>query len=396
MKIELSMKKRKRDFSIRYLLCLFLFVIIIIINLIPSSSGNNNNNNEKQNDDIIFTTQYIPATYTTTSREGKKLYDQILHIDPNVMMFQTGNFNLVKKIITAKSCLQYRHGGLINCFHPDKFDVIDSYILNPIENGFSIGVAMVNVVYVRENDRKKEEEKNLIVFANIMLNHVPSKSSLQVKDTIFAKKFASRIEDFMMDDVRNGNNLNFLYSFYLNKTQPILPKLYQDLRPGNLEKQKHKSIFRFKSYHLKSSRATDSKLNGICGKFSLISMKTAARIVNTDDDDSSVNNKDKVDGTEEIYPLLYDLFLSVKRASNIRLQLLNNLLALHDDELHTKLIPLDLKNSLNIMQEHLVNLSTSIFNIISSSRLFLIKGGTATDNVDRSIKNYVNIKKDEC
>ena len=99
------MKKRKRDFSIRYLLCLFLFVIIIIINLIPSSSGNNNNNNnnEKQNDDIIFTTQYIPATYTTTSREGKKLYDQILHIDPNVMMFQTGNFNLVKKIITAKS-----------------------------------------------------------------------------------------------------------------------------------------------------------------------------------------------------------------------------------------------------------------------------------------------------
>ena len=102
LKIELSMKKRKRDFSIRYLLCLFLFVIIIIINLIPSSSGNNNNN-EKQNDDIIFTTQYIPATYTTTSREGKKLYDQILHIDPNVMMFQTGNFNLVKKIITAKS-----------------------------------------------------------------------------------------------------------------------------------------------------------------------------------------------------------------------------------------------------------------------------------------------------
>ena len=219
---------------------------------------------------------------------------------------------------------------------------------------------------------------------------------MQVKDTIFAKKFASRIEDFMMDDVRNGNNLNFLYSFYLNKTQPILPKLYQDLRPGNLEKQKHKSIFRFKSYHLKSSRATDSKLNGICGKFSLISMKTAARIVNTDDDDSSVNNKDKVDGTEEIYPLLYDLFLSVKRASNIRLQLLNNLLALHDDERHTKLIPLDLKNSLNIMQEHLVNLSTSIFNIISSSRLFLIKGGAATDNVDRSIKNYVNIKKDEC
>ena len=123
---------------------------------------------------------------------------------------------------------------------------------------------------------------------------------------------------------------------------------------------------------------------------------TAARIVNTDDDDSSVNNKDKVDGTEEIYPLLYDLFLSVKRASNIRLQLLNNLLALHDDERHTKLIPLDLKNSLNIMQEHLVNLSTSIFNIISSSRLFLIKGGAATDNVDRSIKNYVNIKKDEC
>ena len=110
----------------------------------------------------------------------------------------------------------------------------------------------------------------------------------------------------------------------------------------------------------------------------------------------SNKKKDKVDGTEEIYPLLYDLFLSVKRASNIRLQLLNNLLALHDDELHTKLIPLDLKNSLNIMQEHLVNLSTSIFNIISSSRLFLIKGGTATDNVDRSIKNYVNIKKDEC
>ena len=36
-------------------------------------------------------------------------------------------------------------------------------------------------------------------------------------------------------------------------------------------------------------------------------------IVNTDDDDSSVNNKDKVDGTEEIYPLLYDLFFSVKR-----------------------------------------------------------------------------------
>ena len=50
----------------------------------------------------------------------------------------------------------------------------------------------------------------------------------------------------------------------------------------------------------------------------------------------------------------------------------------------------------NNMQEHLVNLSTSIFNIISSSRLFLIKGGAATDNVDRSIKNYVNIKKDEC
>ena len=90
-------------------------------------------------------------------------------------------------------------------------------------------------------------------------------------------------------------------------------------------------------------------------------MKTAARIVNTDDDDSSVNNKDKVDDTEEIYPLLYDLFFSVKRASNIRLQLLNNLLALYDDERHTKLIPLDLKNSLNIMQEHLVNLSTSIF-----------------------------------
>ena len=78
LKIELSMKKWKRDCSIRYLLCLFLFIIIIIIiNLIPSSSGNNNNNNEKQNDDIIFTTQYIPATYTTTSREGKKLYDQI-------------------------------------------------------------------------------------------------------------------------------------------------------------------------------------------------------------------------------------------------------------------------------------------------------------------------------
>ena len=44
-----------------------------------------------------------------------------------------------------------------------------------------------------------------------------------------------------------------------------------------------------------------------------------AFVVNTDDDDSSVNNKDKVDGTEEIYPLLYDLFLSVKRASNLSL-----------------------------------------------------------------------------
>ncbi len=79
------------------------------------------------------------------------------------------------------------------------------------------------------------------------------------------------------------------------------------------------------------------------------------------------------------------------------LELLKTLLSFHDEDY--KSISTALQKSLNTMQEHLVNLSTAVFDMIASGRAFFIKGMSIIGNSFRDNNKNIKLKevaREEC
>eukprot|EP00943_MAST-04B_sp_MAST-4B-sp1_P007871 g7871.t1 len=323
---------------------------------------------------------------------GRALYKNIKAINPSVMMFQSENLKVVNKIIKFIDCENYSFGALINCFDPKRYDILHTFIINPIDKGFGIGVGVINIVKLRTNNMESKQE--VFVFANIILNYANSK--FKSRETEYIKIFAENIESMSsMED----SNMNFIYSIYLNQTQPMIPAHYNDLRPGNLENVKHKVIFKFNRwsgssnvYHLKSSRATDNFFFGISGKFSMLQ----ANVPNVFNKKNS-NDIDQFANTD--YPSAHEFFDALKQVSYTRLQLLKNFLALHDEDYTS--ISSALQKSLDTMQEYVVNLSAIILDIVEFSRTYLVTGSLfiRSQNIQSSIEaidNNQSSKRGQC
>jgi hypothetical protein len=378
---EYCITTRKKTVNI-----LTLFLVTVIHN-----SYNDATTTSKEHE-IVYVTQYIPGAYTIKAGHGRTLYKNIKSINPNVIMIQSENIKVVNKIIKFVDCENYSFGALINCFHPKRYDILHSFIMNPIDKGFGIGVGIINVAKLRTNSM--ESRREVFVFANIILNYANSK--LKLRETEYINIFAEDIESMSsMED----SNMNFIYSIYLNQTQPTIPAHYNDLRPGNLEKTKHKVIFKLNRwsgssnvFHLKSSRATDNYFFGISGKFSM-SQTNVPNVFDT-------KNTKGVDLFVNIdYPSAYEFFDALKQVSNTRLQLLKSLLALHDEDY--KSVSSALQKSLNSMQEHVVNLSTIIFDIVESTRTYLAAGNLfmrsqSAQSSITDIDNNQSLKRGQC